>query len=64
METKKYNGPSIEWLEKTDAIAATCLSVAAAGLAADCGMIDRELLAMSHATPEAILTASVTAPVE
>lgn len=64
MEMKKYTGPSIEWLEKTDAIAATCRSVAATGLAADCGMIDRELLAMSDVTPAAILASSAPAPVE
>lgn len=43
MDMSQYTGPSEEWLKRMDEIEATCLSVAAAGLAAEFGMVDREL---------------------
>jgi hypothetical protein len=53
MDSKKYIGPSEEWLAQTDAIEETCLSVAAAGLAAELGMVDRDLIRQSRAAMEA-----------
>ena len=49
MDSNKYVGPSEEWLARADAIEDTCLSVAAAGLASELGMIDRELIRKSRA---------------
>ena len=37
-----------EWMLKADEIEATCLSVAAAGLACRLGMVDRELVEKSR----------------
>ena len=62
MDTKKYTGPSEEWLAKTDEIEETCLSVAAAGLAAELGMIDQEQLRKSRAASEALVPVSATHP--
>lgn len=53
MDTKKYSGPSRQWLEETAEIEATCQSFAAAGLAADLGMIDREEVRRYRAFAEA-----------
>ena len=53
MDSNKLFSPSEEWLLETDAIEAQCPSVAAAGLAARLGMIDRELIRKSRAAMEA-----------
>lgn len=53
MDTNKYVGPSEEWIARAGEIEATCLSVAAAGLASELGMIDRELIRKSRAAMEA-----------
>ena len=59
MRTGNYIGPSEEWLAQADKIEATCLSVAAAGLASELGMIDRELIRKSRAVMEATEAGSV-----
>ncbi len=65
MKTKiDYAGPSEEWLKRTDDLEASCLSVAAAGLAAELGMIDGELIRKSRETAEALTAASVAHPTE
>ena len=63
MKTKvDYAGPSEEWLKRTDEIEATCLSVAAAGLAAELGMIDQDQLRLSREASEPVTATAKTAP--
>ena len=64
MNTGRYTGPSEEWLASTDEIEETCLSVAAAGLASELGMIDQEQLRKSRAVAEALAPLSVAHPAE
>jgi hypothetical protein len=61
MDMNQYTGPSEEWMKRMDEIEATCLSVAVAGLAAELGMVDRELVRKSR---EAMARDSAPAPVE
>jgi hypothetical protein len=52
-----------EWMHHADEIEATCLSFAAAGLAAELGMVDRELVKKSREAM-ARLSTPETAPVQ
>ena len=55
MELRAYSGPSTEWLWETDEIEAACRSVSVGGLAADLGMIDRELLRKYREATESVV---------
>ena len=56
--------PFPEWMRHAAEIEETCLSVAAAGLAAELGMIDQEQLRKGRAAGEALAPLSVTHPAE
>lgn len=63
MDMNQYSGPSKEWMKRMDEIEATCLSVAAAGLAAELGMVDRELVRKSREAMARLSTPEI-APVQ
>ncbi len=50
-----------EWLQHAAEIEATCLSVAAAGLAAELGMVDRELVERSREAMARLSTPEIAA---
>ena len=63
MDINQYSGPSEEWMKRMDEIEATGLSVAAAGLAAELGMVDRELVRKSREAMARLSTPEI-APVQ
>ena len=56
--------PFPEWMRHAAEVEERCLSVAAAGLAAELGMIDRELLLKSREAAEARTPVTVAHPGE